>query len=99
MLAEVSATPPPPKPTVERVRVPPPPRPDPDARELADKLLFSRKLHNLEVKIDEDPANDALKRERAELLADAARVPWRRRCRDSECGGGCQVTSHFRGHP
>ena len=63
----------------------PPPPPAFEADCIGEKLKLSRRIHWLDQRIgDSDSDNDTIlikdfKRERANLLADQARVPWKRR--------------------
>ena len=73
---------------------------------IQERLRRSRRIHWLDQQIgdedgDSDSDNDTnlikdLKRERAGLLADEARVPWRKRRVHFACQDGC---AHFQGHP
>ena len=81
---------------------PTPPPPPVPAAEMHDRLKISRRLHRLDELIEEFPKDDDLQRERAEILADMASVPWRRKRRQQHgCAGGgcCKQVSVFGGPP
>ena len=77
--------------------VPPPPT----APDIGERLRASRRLHQIEEEIgdrDDSEVDDELLRERAECLAEVARVPWRKR--STQCRSGCCPSQvRFQGHP
>ena len=77
--------------------VPPPPT----APDIGERLRASRRLHQIEEEIsdkNEWEIEESLLRERADCLAEVARVPWRRR--GAQCRSGCcSQQASFQGHP